>query len=145
MVKRLTGARRVAALAASAFLCAIVSVVAVLRADLSSALASAWQRELVIAIALGAAVLGFAASVLLLWGVNLVKAIPLVFGVTVLSAALMPFMNAFAGLIVGVLTMQWCSSYPPWQLQPPVAPGSVFREGLKGLAGPPPPSGGEAT
>ena len=144
-MKRLTGPRRVVVLAVSALLCAIVSAVASLGRDVGTVLASSWSRELAIAIALAAGLLGFAASLLLLWDVNLAKAIPLVFVVTVLAAATVPVLGAFGGLIAGVLVMQWCCRHTPWGLQPSVDPTSVFRKGLKGLASRLPRSGGEAT
>src|SRR5688572_22212185 len=106
---RLTRARRVAVLGLSSAACAVASVATVsLRAD-------SWVRSFAFAVAVVPTLLGFGVSVVLLWDVNLARAIPLVAIVTVATSIAAGALAPVLGLVVGVLAMHWCRNYSGWR------------------------------
>ena len=151
-MKRLTGARRVAVIALSSLTCSLVSGIVALYIQgqllspndgaygmsLWATLADPFVQVVFFPLTLGLALLGFGAALLTLWHVNLVKAIPLVAAVAIGASAATEYFKfpfgPFLAFGATLLAMQWCHSVSGWSFPRPAEP-SVFRTGLKGLAG----------
>jgi len=137
---------RVAALALSVLVCAVLSGLVALfvwgqtlspSKGVLDSLAEPWLRDIWLGLTLGSALFGVAASLLMLWDVNLVKAVPFVLFITVAVAAgtaATPFVmfSPLAALGAGLVTMQWCYSRTVKPLNT-AKPTSVFRAGLREL------------
>lgn len=101
-------------------------------------LADPFVTMLFVPFALGAGLVGFVASLFLLWRVDLTRAVPVVALATITSAAIMGWVftpgSPVISLAIGLLTMELCGHCSRWKLPPEPAARSVFRQYLDDLA-----------
>jgi len=146
-MKRITGGSRLTVLALSSLACALVAMLVSVYIYGNAHPVAYAGAALPVAVFvfyplwLGAALIGFLTAAYLLWNVDLARAIPFVAAVAVGAAAATAnwfiFASPFTGLAAGLLAMQWSRSRSRWVFTSTASPAgpSVFREGLKGLAG----------